>query len=59
MKRDINERFAGRLLNYHLYAYAYFVRNSQNGINENSKNDVRLIGYGIWGVLGGFEMVKK
>ena len=59
VKRVICESFCDRLLNYQQKAYAYFVRNSQNGVKENNKNDVRLIGYRIWMILGDFEILKK
>lgn len=53
------ESFALQTLNYQQKAYEVFVRNSQNGINENTKNGVRLIAYMICGVLCDFEMLKK
>jgi hypothetical protein len=43
----------------HIKASEYFTTNSQNDVNENNKNDVKLIGYRIWMILCDFEMLKK
>jgi hypothetical protein len=55
----LSESFVVSALNYQEKAYLFFTRNSQNDVNENTKNGVRLIGCRIWMILSDFVMLKK